>query len=118
MNWKEFLKPTIGKIVLFILVFLMVPIHWTYYCPNCSSATNVTTTYPNGSSINRTVYNMGTPRWSPEYIPTIGIFFGDLYPEDIAQNISANPYFFIIFFILCYIFSCTLIWVYHKIRKK
>ena len=120
MNWKEFVKPTIAKLLLFIIFVLIIPFPWLSIkfqgcVPWCWK------TLENGSVINSTQCPCASPLggWSPPFGPIVSIFYdSNVSSESLITTIMEFPVLFIILFILSYLFSCFVIWIYHKVKKK
>lgn len=99
MEWKNFFKPTIGKIVLFILLIAL-----TIFIPKTME---VCPMGPNGVVCGMSeAQGIGYP-----------IFFGDKASGD-AISIGLYPLNLLINIVIYYLISCGILFLYHKIKKK
>lgn len=106
MNWKQFFKPTIGKIILFIIILLVLPIFgWqNFICKPCLSTTDCP---PCGG------YQFkffGIPLLIMDFISP-GLLS---YPKFITSNLSIN---IILIIIMSYILSSLIIHSFKIIYK-
>ena len=108
MDWKEFLRPTKWKILVWIILFLLSP---TYL-------TNVKCIALAGISCPKSVFmpafgglaTLDTVR----YLVSIGV--GGDFIKFFAQEISIS--FFILMLLLSYIISCLIVFTYNKFCAK
>jgi hypothetical protein len=98
MNFKEFFKPTLGKVALFVLIFLLVPLPVYIANPGCPMMVK---------------YNGCTPYWSFQHFISYGVnwvsfelVLGEFMPY-IAMNL-----------VISYILSCAAFGVAKKFMKK
>jgi hypothetical protein len=122
MNWKKFLKPDWGKILVFVIIFLIVFLYGLslsnlYPCaiPTCPSSQWIRLPWNHGCEkcyltisdyINGIIYYLAFPTNLIDYIFTK------------PQNFLISIFLIIIQFFYYYILSCFIVWVYDKFRKK
>jgi hypothetical protein len=109
MDWKKFFKPTIAKIILFIIIFLILPaIDWLQFqcegcppgikCPACGGEYQLIF-FGIPFLIGRAIFH---PTWAIADSHTALIL-----PLNIILNI-----------VISYIFSCFIIQLYKRIKKQ
>jgi hypothetical protein len=95
MNWKKFLKPDRRKIVVFV-VFIILPVLW--------------------------IFNQNIPTYIFLYIPfsLCTIFPGCVIGDGELPRINNELFIlsFIITYIVWYLFSCLIVWIYDKVNRK
>jgi len=84
MNWKQFLKPNLKKIVLFVILLIAFLVLLNFY-PNSG--------YP------------------LPFVNEINLWPSGMAIEPIQVNLLINP-------IIWYLFTCFVVWIYDRIRKK
>lgn len=97
MNWKDFLKPDCRKVILFMIIYLVLP--WPlFFGEDCIS-------YP---YLAAEVCIRG-----PIFIP---IIFLILMFE--SSDIIGQSHLILSYIIISYLLSCLMVWIYDKVRKK
>ena len=94
MNWKEFLKPTVGKLILFLLIPVFYALYGFMPCP-VTPFSGICVPEYEPLPLFLAIYSYATWSWQSNIILhlTIGV-------------------------VLSYIFSCFIIWIYNKVKKK
>jgi len=114
MDWKEFFKPTITKLILFILVFLLIPLPYFHmFCPQtvvgepsgCFPASNIVPLL----SIILNGYEMGS-------MTPVGIHYISLIEYITAEYWSWIS--LLINLLISYIAACFIIKIYHRFKNK
>ncbi len=99
MGWKEFFKPTIGKILLFVLLIIL-----TIFIPKTAEICSMT---PTGVVCGQnSAQGIGYP-----------MFFGTQYSGDVG-GLGLYPLNLLINVFVYYLVSCSLVFLYFKIKKK
>lgn len=92
MKWKEFFKPTIAKLVIFLMILLLLPVSGGEVCE---------------SRIDK------SGGCYPFILLTYEVFTGG-----IAYYTLFSTDIFYINIIIAYLISCLIVWIFNKVRKK
>lgn len=114
MSWKDFLKPTWVKVLLFLLLFLFFPILFLWLEKACMKTE---------------VYNPNTPPCEFQWRISIGwipsAIINELERTWTAEPFDINslpamwyPFYYIYHLFFVYFLSCLIVWIYNKVRKK
>ena len=112
---KEILKPTTGKVVMFLILMFIItilPLYPTHYDATSKWYSDVTYTYSSGTSLEPLVFVIqGDFEWSErESNPGITLIEGKWLYTD--YDYSANPVFlalYILYAIVVYVVGCFLV---------
>ncbi|MFQ6020794.1 MAG: hypothetical protein ACE5J4_02135 [Candidatus Aenigmatarchaeota archaeon] len=112
MNWKDFLKPDWKKILLFIILFLILPIP-VQNIPICKPC------------IEEGLCGPCVPEWYDWAFVTFGglrLFFDLLDPMDGGVKSNFTDFYILFGVILFHLFisyliSCLIIFIYKKVKK-
>ena len=122
MNIKQFFKPDKRKIVIWIIIFLIIPIpnlisyNADFY--NGPKICNIMMRFPNGTEINTTgACPLSTPTVSTFESPNL-IFLIFLSPYSLFYNTIDKQLLIAVFLIISYILSCLIVWIHDKYIKK
>lgn len=109
MNWKEFFRPSIGKIIVVIVLVLLCIIITDFYSRFC-----VIMQIFGGSG------GFGPGSEAPPYCALIILLKNFVNPlrYEIIGDYVGMVLLPIIYFIYYYLLSCIIVSLYHKIRKK
>ena len=99
MGWKEFLKPDKKKVVSWLLIFLFTPLPYTFQCifPDVELPYILSVMCMSGKI----------------FLPIV--FFVYFH---IMGDIILKPVIPIIYFIISYLLSCLIIWIYDKLARR
>ncbi|MFH1474059.1 MAG: hypothetical protein ABIE55_04190 [Candidatus Aenigmatarchaeota archaeon] len=106
MNWKNFLKPDLKKIIVFSIE-LIILIFFIIYPPVLSSITHYDGTECSGS-----IEHYGYP------ITIFNIDSRHCIDTNYQKLYYVNYTNLILLLISFYIISCFIIWIYNKVKKK
>ena len=120
MNWKEFLKPNGRKIAVFLILFLISLFCILYFSgfgpprdfrQDCCNIQNTFNAQVCNGIISGTVPGFRS-----------GLYFNKT-PEEICREYNLSVLeslmlFIIIIFVIPYLLSCIIIWIYYKVKKK
>ena len=118
MNWKQFLKPTLGKIVIFIAFGIISFLILTYYTfVNTCAGGCVDPNCPQLHCRMQTTNLMLMPSFP--LLSTNFINIGDEVNVERDWPLGSNtPAVWITSIIYWYILSCLIVWIYGKFRGK
>jgi hypothetical protein len=115
MNWKQFLKPDHRKIaVVFTILFLEFVWALIYYTPEpwSSPSFNYNSCCRNGlSEYTNKIGCIPLPNMTQEE-------FCLMLKDESEKESLQSSIIFIIDLVTVYLLSCSIIWIYEKIRKK
>lgn len=104
MKWREFLKPDWRKIVIFLIIFFLLPYPLLIPCP------------PLPSNL------ICFPDWEFISLYSFSIYLFEItfYTGNVIVLLSGIGFIFELFFYLfvSYFLSCLIVWVYEKVKKK
>lgn len=104
--------------MIWIIIFLIIPIPSLVlmYIPSSPKICNSTMRFPNGTEINTTgPCPLSAPLIS--YSPNLIVLIISS-TDSLIYNILEEPLMIIIFLIISYLFSCLIVWIYDKFRKR
>jgi hypothetical protein len=111
MEWKEFLKPDWIKIGLLPFLFIINFIFF-YIFLSCAGGPTCSECQENYECYKDLFFFYG--------ISSGGECWIGCYPKNLVTfyNITNNFLLIVILFILPYLFSCLIVWIYDKVKKR
>jgi hypothetical protein len=100
MNWKEFLKPDLRKVAIFLIIFFLLPVPLYVGCTPCHAFCIFCFPHWEFISLFSFLTNIIENEYYHYYLQVFAIFI------------------YILELITFYSISCLIVWIYEKVKKK